>query len=67
MKVVLNSLASLSAGDRQLIYDALVVYLKHCESHVKAGHVGANVFRALAKRTEEMILDVRAAWPDLLH
>ena len=67
MKVVLNSLTNLSGGDRQLIYDALYIYLQHCNRQVETGHFGANVFRELAKRTEEIIIDLRAAWPDLLH
>lgn len=67
MKVVLNSLASLDHEDRQLIYDALYIYLQHCNRQIESGHFAADDFRKLADRTEEMILDVRAAWPDLLH
>lgn len=67
MKVGTTELTDLGHDERQLIYDALYVYLQHCNRYANSQHVGAYDFQKLEDRTEKMILALREAWPDLLH
>lgn len=67
MKIIRDAIILEGHEDRQLIYDAMYTRFDYGQQIANSQYVSADCFKEEIKRSEEALVSMRAAWPDLLH
>ena len=67
MTITKEAITELTEDDRNLIWEALGVYYRHCDYHVKAGHCAKDSFEKQMKQIEGIFDVAYTAWERTYH